>query len=856
MYLAGRGPLPESARGRTNDADGGGGEVVADADAGAATPAMSANVLYLGLTSLVTDVSAEMVASVLPLYLTARLGFSALQFGAADGFLQVVAAVIALLGALLADRWRRYREAAGAGYALSAASRLGLLGAHGWLPVLAWLGADRLGKGIRTGPRDALISLSAPPGRLTEAFGLHRAFDTGGALLGPLLAVALLGVAPGSYSTVFTAAFLLAVVGLAVLVLFVENRRPMDDALPPVGAPPEVVGALPEVMAASAGGAPRRLWTPLAALWADRALRRLLAATALLSLPAVSDSLLFLALRHQAGMDARLFPSLFVVESLCYLLFAVPMGRLADRVGAGRVLLGGQVALACCFAVLLARPGHGVSVLALPALLGIYFAATDGVIAALTSQTVPAAARTTGLALVGLVLAAARGLATFGFGAVWTRSGPGTALVDALALTLVSGTFAAVLLRPFRPGHHSSARPADAVPVSRLPAAEIPAAVVPAASAGARGRDDSLARGLRWPAGPRVAAFVVVVAVCLTSVIAVSVRDGRREAPAARASGAHRAAGAASPGATHPVPMTASLPALLVRPHLLVLDAAEGAGFGRVEAADVRDPTGPRAPTSLTCDRVDQRAGRGLCLTDDRASARAGAAVFDDRLRVLFRLPIAGLASRTRVAPDGRIGAATTFVAGDAYNIDTFSTRTLLIDLVSGRIVADLEDFAVTRGGRRLHAIDENFWGVTFAADSDTFYATLHTGDHYYLIRGHVRDRRAEILRDGVECPSLSPAGDRIAYKSRRSHGFAPATWRLHVLDLATGADRPLAETRNVDDQAAWTDNDHVSYAVANTGPGRPLADTWTVPADGTGRPRLLVPSAQSVVTVAPPASG
>ncbi|WP_396230044.1 MFS transporter, partial [Frankia sp. CpI1-P] len=198
---------------------------------------MSGNVLFLGLTSLVTDLSAEMVASVLPLYLTVRLGFTALQFGAADGLLQVVAAVTALAGALLADRWRRYREAAGAGYALSAASRLGLLGAHGWLPVLAWLGADRLGKGIRTGPRDALISLSAPRGRLTEAFGLHRAFDTGGALLGPLLAVALLGVAPGSYSTVFTAAFLIAVVGLAVLALFVENRRPADAAPEPAIAP-------------------------------------------------------------------------------------------------------------------------------------------------------------------------------------------------------------------------------------------------------------------------------------------------------------------------------------------------------------------------------------------------------------------------------------------------------------------------------------------------------------------------------------------------------------------------------------------------------------------------------------------
>src|SRR5580704_10006669 len=114
------------------------------------------NVALLGMTSLTTDVSSEMVGSVVPLFLTARLGFSALQFGAADGLLGVATAVTALIGALLADRWRRYREIAGLGYGASAASRLGLLTATGWFPVLGWLSADKVGKGIRTGPRDAL----------------------------------------------------------------------------------------------------------------------------------------------------------------------------------------------------------------------------------------------------------------------------------------------------------------------------------------------------------------------------------------------------------------------------------------------------------------------------------------------------------------------------------------------------------------------------------------------------------------------------------------------------------------------------------------------------------------------------
>ncbi len=114
------------------------------------------NVVMLGLTSLVTDISSEMVAAVLPLYLTVHLGFTALQFGATDGLLQLATAITALVGALAADRWRRYREVAGVGYAASAASRLGVLAASGWLPLLGWLSADRVGKGMRTGPRDAL----------------------------------------------------------------------------------------------------------------------------------------------------------------------------------------------------------------------------------------------------------------------------------------------------------------------------------------------------------------------------------------------------------------------------------------------------------------------------------------------------------------------------------------------------------------------------------------------------------------------------------------------------------------------------------------------------------------------------
>jgi hypothetical protein len=250
------------------------------------------------------------------------------------------------------------------------------------------------------------------------------------------------------------------------------------------------------------------------------------------------------------------------------------------------------------------------------------------------------------------------------------------------------------------------------------------------------------------------------------------------------------------------------------------------------------------------CERVFQRAGRGLCLTNNRVSNVHGIEIFDDDFRVLFTLPLAGLPSRADVAPDGKFGAVTSFVDGDAYNVDNFSTRTDLIDLIHGRVIADLESFKIAKGGHAFHPIDENFWGVTFAAESNTFYATMRTGGHFYLIRGDVKTRRATVLRDGVECPSLSPDGTQIVYKSRITHGFDPATWRLHVLNVNTLADHPLADTRNVDDQATWLNNDTVAYGVAETGLNNGVIDVWSVPANGGGAPQMVAPAAESPVVV------
>ena len=231
--------------------------------------------------------------------------------------------------------------------------------------------------------------------------------------------------------------------------------------------------------------------------------------------------------------------------------------------------------------------------------------------------------------------------------------------------------------------------------------------------------------------------------------------------------------------------------------------------------------------------------GRGLCLVSGQGltGPRFTAKIFDADFRAGRELTLSGVLSRARVSPDGRYGAATGFVTGHSYaDGNRFSTTTTLIDMASGRKLADLEDFHVTRDGRPVRARDRNFWGVTFAARSDRFYATMATGGRTYLIEGSVGGRSARTLHENVECPSLSPDGTRVAYKKRVEEGSV--IWRLHVLDLRTMQDTALAESRMVDDQAEWLDDDTVLYGLEGS--------VWRVPADGSGAPEKLLAGALS----------
>ncbi|MGK5739383.1 MFS transporter [Micromonospora sp. URMC 103] len=402
---------------------------------------VSGNVVALGTVSLITDVSAEMVTAVLPLYLVLGLQLSPLAFGVVDGVYTGATALLRVVGGFVADRFRRRKLVAGLGYALSAFAKLGLLLAGRSVPAIgAVIAVDRLGKGVRSAPRDALITLSTPPHSLGRAFGVHRMMDSVGAFLGPLVAMAVLLAVGGSYDAVFVASFCVAALGIVVLVLFVRERPP--------GSPAD--GATPE----GAGDARVSVREALGLL-RERAPRRILLAAALLGLAAIGDGFVYLLLQRRENVDLTWFPLLAVGTSLAYLVLATPLGLLADRVGRLPVVLGGYAALGATY-LLLAGPVGGWPLLVLALVLyGLFYAATDGVLVALAGPVLPPRLRTTGIALVQTGQALAYLVSSVLFGLAWQAWGPDNAI--RVAAATVAGVLVGTVLL-LAPVHRPASR--------------------------------------------------------------------------------------------------------------------------------------------------------------------------------------------------------------------------------------------------------------------------------------------------------------------------------------------------------------------------------------------------------------
>jgi MFS family permease len=404
-------------------------------------------VFALGTVSLLTDISSEMVTAFMPVYVLYVLQLGFVQFGLLDGLYSGATVLLRLVGGHLGDRLGRHKAVALAGYGLSAVTKLLFPFAGASTAALGGMvSLDRAGKGLRTAPRDALISLATPPDILGRAFGLHRAMDTVGAMLGPLVTFVILLQLGADPSIVFGVSFCFALLGVIVLVSFVSG--PPRPAAAPAAAP--VPAPVTAPAAADGASAPARRKISVRdglKLLRGRRFRGATIAAAALGLTTISDAFVFVVLQRTADVQASLLPLLPLGTALVFLLAALPLGRVADKVGRWRMFALGHVALLGVYA-LLVTGGRGIGiVVAVLVLHGLFYAATDGVLMAHGAELVPESLRASGLAILQTGQGIARLFSSVLFGVLLSFLEMRTAVVIAAAGLVLAFGVAFVLTR-------------------------------------------------------------------------------------------------------------------------------------------------------------------------------------------------------------------------------------------------------------------------------------------------------------------------------------------------------------------------------------------------------------------------
>ena len=366
-------------------------------------------VVALGLVSLFMDISSEMVHALLPLFLTATLGASVLTLGLIEGLAEAVAQITKVFSGALSDHFGRRKPLALLGYGLSALTKPVFALAAGPVAILAARVVDRIGKGIRGAPRDALLADIAPADRRGEAFGLRQTMDSIGAFAGPLLAVGLLWLVPGGFRLIFALAVIPAVLALTCLVFGV--REPADK--------PKARAARPRLDRASLAALGPAFWA-------------VTGVGLVLTLARMSEAFLILK-ASDSGLGLTFAPLVLAVMNLVYAASAWPAGRLADQIGQRGLLASGFGVLALAHGLLGMAQGP-VAVLAGVALFGLHMGLTQGLLSAEVARTAPAQLRGTAFGMFNLVTGLGLLVSNVAAGALWSVFGPQAAfLAGALA---------------------------------------------------------------------------------------------------------------------------------------------------------------------------------------------------------------------------------------------------------------------------------------------------------------------------------------------------------------------------------------------------------------------------------------
>lgn len=287
----------------------------------------------------------------------------------------------------------------------------------------------------------------------------------------------------------------------------------------------------------------------------------------------------------------------------------------------------------------------------------------------------------------------------------------------------------------------------------------------------------------------------------------------------------------------------ASVTDRLPEEHRIVFrNTASGKGYGMVAAVSLDEPGGPRGLGTIACDRVDAAEGLMSCMRTVRGIPTTfETLVLDASGQTVETQPLPGVPSRTRVSDDGLV-ATTAFVTGHSYATNSFSTETTVTS-PNGRDFGNLEGFTMMVDGHELTAIDRNVWGVTFAG-GDAFYATVASGGKTWLMSGSFSDKRLESVTENAECPSISPDGQHIAYKKRRS-GAGVVHWDIAVRDLSSGQETLMPLEQGLDDQVEWLDNGTLLFGLPREDAVGD-SDIYSIDVEADAQPHLLIEHAWS----------
>lgn len=384
---------------------------------------LSRNVIVLGVVSLCNDASSEMIYPLLPVFLTVTLGATAEMLGLIEGIAESTASLLKLFSGWLSDKLGKRKAITVVGYTVSSLTRpLMAMVAAGWQVMFVRF-SDRIGKGLRSSPRDALVADSTDPSLRGRAFGFHRAMDHAGAIIGPLLAMVILALSTENYRLVFILAAIPAFMGVAVLIFGAKEIRPQKAAQPPTFR----LGQF------------------------DKNFRYYLVVIILFTLGNSSDAFLLLRAK-ELGVTPALIPLLWVFHHIVKMTVSVPGGSLSDRIGRKRVIISGWILYAVVYGGF-ALANTTWHIWALFAIYGIFYGLTEGAEKALVADLVTPELRGTAFGVYNFAIGIGAMPASVIMGMLWHRAGPAPAftfgaVMALLASMLISGVKSKIPKRP------------------------------------------------------------------------------------------------------------------------------------------------------------------------------------------------------------------------------------------------------------------------------------------------------------------------------------------------------------------------------------------------------------------------